>query len=80
MFTVTCNFRFTDGAEASAKVTVGSPEVREKIEYSGAVSRLPNRFEATHATTLKLWAQQIADQVGAELSITEEGEYDTWAE
>ena len=79
MLTITCHFEFTDGHAATASVELQSPEDRAEITYTGSFHRLPNPFLKTFGSTLRLWAEQAAAANGAKLSITESGQYDTWA-
>ncbi|MHC1762887.1 MAG: hypothetical protein AB9869_01085 [Verrucomicrobiia bacterium] len=80
MLTLTCHFQFPDGPAALASITVEAPESRGEVEYAGDFHRLPNRFPRTQVSTLRLWARQVADQLGAQVQFSESGQYDTWAE
>ena len=80
MFTLTCHFQFPDGAVALASVSVPAPEDAAAVQYAGDSDRLPDKFAESEASTLRVWAKRVAVQLGAHLTLTDAGEYDTWAE
>jgi hypothetical protein len=80
MVTTLCHFQFPDGRFALAQVRVEAPEDAAPVQYAGESDLLPDKFTESEASTLRVWAKRVAKQVGAELTITEAGQYDTWAE
>lgn len=80
MLTIKCSLKFPDGAEVSGSMTAAYPEQRYTVSYEGPVDRLPEMFEKCDAGFLEFLFKQFATETGATLSITKDGEYDSWAE
>lgn len=80
MLTIKCSLKFADGVQVSGEMTASSPEVNYWVHYIGPVERLSKLFEKCDAGFLEFIFKQMATETGAELSITKDGEYDSWAE
>jgi len=50
------------------------------VAYEGAVERLAGKPERSDTAFLRFWAKLAARQLGAEVMISEEGNYDWWAD
>jgi hypothetical protein len=79
MLTITCTFTFKDSAKATATLSVVGPEDFNRVEYGGAADRL-QKWDKASSCGIKLWARDIAAELGCALNVEEVGEYDTWAE
>lgn len=80
MKTATCTLKFRDGAAVTGTVTAAAPESENPITYTGAVDRLPHRYETGGPTDLEFLFRKFADELNAEVQVDESGEYERWAE
>jgi hypothetical protein len=82
MRTTVCELVFADGARVKATVKTASPESRGLVAYEGALGVLADRhrlIEETHNATLRVAMGNLARELGAELQVKEEGEFEEWA-
>ena len=80
MLRLKCTLRFPDGQIVTASVESDSAEGERLVTYTGPVQRLWNRFEKADAGFLEWYFRAQAPQLGAELSVEREGEFERWAE
>ena len=80
MLTITCQLTFADGATAAGSIIAESADADYPVEYTGAVARLPRRYDAADASQLRALFRALAQETGAQFSETSEGEYDRWAQ
>jgi hypothetical protein len=80
MLTVVCTLKFADGLQVTGEVQAASPAVPYPIHYSGALNRLPMRYDAGTASDLELTFTMAANRSGAKLSVERSGSYDSRAE
>ena len=81
MFTKTCTLTFPNGDVVTAAVTAATPYDQPEVSYAGATFRLPTPLEKNaDPALLETHFSNLAEDLHATLSTTEEGLYETWAE
>ncbi len=80
MITFTCQLKFSDGATVVGKIDAESANADYVVDYSGAVERLPRRYDTADVPQLRALFRVLADETGAEFTEQSEGEYDRWAQ
>jgi hypothetical protein len=80
MVTAKFTLTFPDGAIATAQIKAESADAEYEVAYSGAVERLPERFDTADVRVLRAWAKGVARETGAAVNEQIEGEYDRFAE
>ena len=75
-----CTLRFRDGASVAAQLTASSPYEDCSVKYSGAVDRLPVRFEFASSVLLNALFRSFAREL--RVSFEEEilGSWDRFAD
>ena len=80
MLALTCKLQFPDGATITARLEAASPEGEYRVAYEGAVDRLPKHLDQSDVGFMEFTFKAWASQLGAELQIERQGQYDRWAE
>ena len=80
MLTAKFTLTFPDGAIATAEIEAESADAEYNVVYSGAVDRLPEKFDTADVRVLHAWAKHVMKQTGAAVNEQIEGEYDRFAE
>lgn len=79
MFTLTCKLTFPDGKIVTGKVSAESPHDDNAVIYTGAVDRLPDRYETAFPSFLAVVFKNAARETGATFSERSSGNYDCFA-
>jgi hypothetical protein len=80
MLTAKFTLTFPDGAIATAQIEAESADAEYNVVYSGAVDRLPEKFDTADVRVLSAWAKNVVKETGAAVNEQIEGEYDRFAE
>jgi len=81
MLTQICTLKFADGHVITATVTAASPTGNETITYTGDTNRLATGLKPTASpANLRARLSNLAEDLGAEYSEEQIGNYDIWAE
>jgi hypothetical protein len=80
MVTAKFTLTFPDGQTVVAEIQAETPDREEPVKYTGAVERLPEKFETADERVLRAWAAGMARETGATVTENVEGQYDSWAE
>lgn len=75
-----CILTFKDGRQVKATMHADSPDTDSPIEYAGAIELLPRRFAVGAPADLRILFENLSKELGASLSVRQEGEYERWAE
>lgn len=70
-----CKLTWADGAEVIASIETEAASERGAVVYTGAVERLPERWERTTGPGLMALFRDLARETGAELSVRQMGEW-----
>lgn len=79
MFTQRCILNLKSGQTIQAEAVASSPDDVVKIAYSGAVSLLPRIHETGDVASLRVFFENLSEELGADLQTEEAGEFDRWA-
>ena len=79
MFPTICTLKIGD-RQASATVATASPQAQAQVRYSGDLDLFSSQLSPLANADLRQVCKMVAKQAGAELSVAENGEYESWAE
>ena len=77
---ITCELKFKEGNKIIISLDAKSAQGEYLVNYLGAIERLPRKIEMGDINDVKAFCTNIALELNTELSVKEEGDYDSWAE
>jgi hypothetical protein len=80
MRTLSCNLKWSDGVILTVTAESESAETEVPVKYSGALDRMPSRYEKADLGFLEWWLKTMATKTGAEIDLKTDGEFTRWAE
>lgn len=77
---IICELKLKDGSEIKLSLEAESAQGEYPVNYSGVVEKLSRKIETGDVDDVKAFSKNMAQELNAELSVQEEGDYDRWAE
>ena len=77
---VVCKIKLKDGSEIKLSLEAESAQGEYSVKYSGPVEKMSRKIEMSDIDHAKAFSKIMAQELNAELTIKEEGNYDRWAE
>jgi hypothetical protein len=79
MVHATLTLTLSDRQTVTASITAETPDREQVVSYSGAVDRLPRKYDTADLPVLRAWASNLAKEINATVTEDVTGTYDYWA-